>query len=122
MVHDDHRLSLATHERVVPHISMTVALVLVAHDPVGSQRRRKPCRGQEGCVTRCVNPRPEIDIADEQVVDEAQQCAGMGDVIDAIDVERFVDAVEVCVVTRNVDDFKPTGVEILNPWEWEPER
>jgi toxin FitB len=26
------------------------------------------------------------------------------------------------VVTRNVDDFKPTGVEILNPWEWEPER
>lgn len=21
------------------------------------------------------------------------------------------------VVTRNVDDFKPTGVEILNPWE-----
>jgi toxin FitB len=25
------------------------------------------------------------------------------------------------VVTRNVDDFKPTGVEILNPWEWEPE-
>ena len=26
------------------------------------------------------------------------------------------------VVTRNVDDFKPTGVEILNPWEWEPGR
>ena len=25
------------------------------------------------------------------------------------------------VVTRNVSDFKPTGVEILNPWEWEPE-
>ena len=24
------------------------------------------------------------------------------------------------VVTRNVDDFKPTGVEVLNPWEWEP--
>jgi hypothetical protein len=24
------------------------------------------------------------------------------------------------VVTRNVDDFKPMGVEILNPWEWEP--
>ncbi|MGH8136735.1 MAG: type II toxin-antitoxin system VapC family toxin [Steroidobacteraceae bacterium] len=23
------------------------------------------------------------------------------------------------VVTRNVEDFKPTGVEILNPWEWE---
>lgn len=22
------------------------------------------------------------------------------------------------VVTRNVNDFKPTGVEILNPWEW----
>ena len=21
------------------------------------------------------------------------------------------------IVTRNVDDFKPTGVEILNPWE-----
>jgi predicted nucleic acid-binding protein len=21
------------------------------------------------------------------------------------------------VVTRNIDDFKPTGVEILNPWE-----
>ena len=26
------------------------------------------------------------------------------------------------VVTRNVDDFEPTGVEILNPWEWEPGR
>ncbi len=24
------------------------------------------------------------------------------------------------VVTRNVDDFKLTGVEVLNPWEWEP--
>ncbi|GMU70343.1 MAG: ribonuclease VapC [Steroidobacteraceae bacterium] len=24
------------------------------------------------------------------------------------------------VVTRNVDDFEPMGVEILNPWEWEP--
>jgi len=24
------------------------------------------------------------------------------------------------VVTRNVEDFLPTGVEILNPWEWEP--
>ena len=24
------------------------------------------------------------------------------------------------VVTRNVDDFKLSGVEILNPWEWEP--
>lgn len=24
------------------------------------------------------------------------------------------------VVTRNVDDFTPTGVEVLNPWEWEP--
>lgn len=23
------------------------------------------------------------------------------------------------VVTRNVDDFKPMGVEILNPWEWD---
>ncbi|UOG93425.1 MAG: type II toxin-antitoxin system VapC family toxin [Candidatus Thiothrix sulfatifontis] len=22
------------------------------------------------------------------------------------------------VVTRNVDDFKPTGVEIVNPWEY----
>jgi predicted nucleic acid-binding protein len=26
------------------------------------------------------------------------------------------------VVTRNVNDFKSTGVQILNPWEWEPER
>ena len=26
------------------------------------------------------------------------------------------------VVTRNVEDFKLTGVEILNPWEWEPGR
>lgn len=26
----------------------------------------------------------------------------------------------MAVVTRNVDDFKPTGVEVLNPWEWEP--
>jgi predicted nucleic acid-binding protein len=26
------------------------------------------------------------------------------------------------VVTRNIEDFKLTGVEILNPWEWEPER
>jgi predicted nucleic acid-binding protein len=26
------------------------------------------------------------------------------------------------VVTRNVDDFRPTGVEVLNPWEWEPQR
>lgn len=26
------------------------------------------------------------------------------------------------VVTRNVHDFEPTGVEILNPWEWEPGR
>jgi predicted nucleic acid-binding protein len=25
------------------------------------------------------------------------------------------------LVTRNVEDFKLTGVEILNPWEWEPE-
>ena len=24
------------------------------------------------------------------------------------------------VVTRNVDDFKPTGVAVLNPWEWQP--
>lgn len=24
------------------------------------------------------------------------------------------------VVTRNVQDFEPTGVEVLNPWEWEP--
>jgi toxin FitB len=24
------------------------------------------------------------------------------------------------VVTRNVDGFKLTGVEVLNPWEWEP--
>jgi predicted nucleic acid-binding protein len=24
------------------------------------------------------------------------------------------------VVTRNVDDFRLTGVEVLNPWEWEP--
>lgn len=24
------------------------------------------------------------------------------------------------VVTRNVEDFLPTGVEVLNPWEWEP--
>ena len=22
------------------------------------------------------------------------------------------------VVTRNVEDFKPTGVTVLNPWEW----
>lgn len=22
------------------------------------------------------------------------------------------------VVTRNVDDFEPTGVGLLNPWEW----
>lgn len=22
------------------------------------------------------------------------------------------------VVTRNVDDFKPTGVQIINPWTW----
>jgi toxin FitB len=26
------------------------------------------------------------------------------------------------VVTRNVEDFKLTDVDILNPWEWEPER
>lgn len=25
------------------------------------------------------------------------------------------------VVTRNVDDFKLTGVEVLNPWEWDPD-
>jgi hypothetical protein len=25
------------------------------------------------------------------------------------------------VVTRNADDFKLTGVEVLNPWEWEPD-
>jgi predicted nucleic acid-binding protein len=25
------------------------------------------------------------------------------------------------VVTRNVDDFKLTGVEVLNPWEWQPD-
>jgi toxin FitB len=25
------------------------------------------------------------------------------------------------VVTRNVDDFKLTSVEVLNPWEWEPD-
>ena len=24
------------------------------------------------------------------------------------------------VVTRNVSDFKPMGVEILNPWEFDP--
>jgi hypothetical protein len=24
------------------------------------------------------------------------------------------------VVTRNLTDFKPMGVEILNPWEWVP--
>lgn len=26
------------------------------------------------------------------------------------------------VVTRNEGDFNPTGVGVLNPWEWEPER
>ena len=26
----------------------------------------------------------------------------------------------MAVVTCNVDDFKPTGVEVLNPWEWGP--
>src|SRR5262249_15947435 len=25
------------------------------------------------------------------------------------------------VVTRNVDDFKSTGVQVLNPWQWQPE-
>ncbi len=25
---------------------------------------------------------------------------------------------DMTVVTRNVDDFKPTGVDILNPWEF----
>ena len=25
----------------------------------------------------------------------------------------------MAVVTRNVQDFEPTGVEILNPWEWD---
>ena len=24
------------------------------------------------------------------------------------------------VATRNVKDFEPTGVEVLNPWEWKP--
>ena len=24
------------------------------------------------------------------------------------------------VVTRNVRDFEPMGVEIFNPWEWTP--
>jgi len=24
------------------------------------------------------------------------------------------------VVTRNVEDFEPTGVALLNPWEWQP--
>jgi predicted nucleic acid-binding protein len=24
------------------------------------------------------------------------------------------------VVTRNLDDFKPMGVGMVNPWEWEP--
>jgi hypothetical protein len=24
------------------------------------------------------------------------------------------------VVTRNVEDLAPTGVAILNPWEWQP--
>lgn len=24
------------------------------------------------------------------------------------------------VATRNVEDFEPTGVPILNPWEWQP--
>lgn len=24
------------------------------------------------------------------------------------------------VVTRNVEDFRPTGVEVLNPWKWDP--
>jgi hypothetical protein len=23
------------------------------------------------------------------------------------------------IVARNVDDFEPTGVAILNPWEWD---
>lgn len=27
---------------------------------------------------------------------------------------------KMTVVTRNVDDFKPTGVSILNPWEYNP--
>jgi len=26
------------------------------------------------------------------------------------------------VVTPNVDDFRSTGVEVLNPWEWQPQR
>ncbi|RLA00554.1 MAG: VapC toxin family PIN domain ribonuclease, partial [Gammaproteobacteria bacterium] len=25
---------------------------------------------------------------------------------------------DMTVITRNVDDFIPTGVDILNPWEW----
>ena len=24
------------------------------------------------------------------------------------------------VVTRNVDDFESMGVDLLNPWEWQP--
>lgn len=27
---------------------------------------------------------------------------------------------KMTVVTRNIDDFKPTGVSILNPWEYNP--
>jgi toxin FitB len=26
------------------------------------------------------------------------------------------------LVTRNVDDFKATGVEVMNPWEWQPDQ
>jgi hypothetical protein len=53
----------------------------------------------------------------------AQRCAKLHVPDPKPDRDAFIAATALVhgmtVVTRNVDDFKLTGVEVLNPWEWE---
>ncbi len=54
----------------------------------------------------------------------AQRCAELHVPDPQAERDAFIAATALVhgmmVVTRNVDDFKASGVEILNPWEWEP--
>jgi toxin FitB len=56
-------------------------------------------------------------------VEVAQRCARLHVPDPRADHDALIAATALVhgmtVVTRNVEDFQPTRVEILNPWEWE---
>jgi toxin FitB len=56
------------------------------------------------------------------VIAVAQRCAKLPVPDPKPERDAFIAATALVhgmtVVTRNVDGFKPTGVEVLNPWEW----